>query len=142
MAKNKAAQLSPGRVGEADMIVDECHTALHMGSGRLPVLATPAMVALMEAAAQQAVDAALSSEMLTIGTYLEVHHYGATPVGAHVVAVAELTAVDGRTLTFQIRAYEGKELIGEGVHRRALTSIAGFNRLLRQKTALSECGNS
>jgi len=129
----KMAGLKSGLIGSAEIIVAEQHTAVAMGSGRMPVLASPSMIALMESAAQNAVDSHLPDEHMTIGTHLDVHHYGATPTGSRVVATAELISVDGRNLVFKVVAHDAKELIGEGVHRRAMSSVAGFNRLLQQK---------
>jgi predicted thioesterase len=128
-----ATELRVGLIGKAELIVAEQHTAAVMGSGRMPVLATPAMVVLMEAAAQNAVDKLLTSGYQTVGTHLNVHHYGATPTGMCVVATAELTAVEGRNLTFQMAVHDEKELVGEGSHLRTITSFASFNRLLQQK---------
>jgi len=128
-----AVRLRPGLIGTAEIIVAEQHTAAAMGSGRMPVLATPSMIALMEAAAQNAVDRYLPDGHMTIGTHLDVHHHGATTMGARVVATAELVSVDGRNLVFSVVAHDAKELIGEGVHRRTQSSVVGFNRLLQQK---------
>lgn len=126
-------ELTRGLTGAAEIAVAEQHTAVAMGSGRLPVLATPAMIALMEAAAQNAVDGHLPDGHQTVGTHLDVHHYGATPIGARVVATAELISVEGRNLLFKVAAHDDKELIGEGVHQRTMSSLASFNRLLQQK---------
>ena len=128
-----ATELTVGLLGSAELIVAEQHTASAMGSGRMPVLATPAMVALMEAAAQNAVDKLLTSGYQTVGTRLDVYHYSSTPIGMRALAIAELTAVEGRTLTFQLVVHDDKELIGEGLHVRTITSLASFNRLLQQK---------
>ena len=131
--KNNNDSLQPGLKGSAEIAVEQQHTAVSMGSGRLPVLATPAMVALMEAAAQDAVARALPDGMQSVGIHLDIHHYGATPVGMRVVATAELMAVDGRNLDFRVVVHDEKELIGEGSHRRAVSAVASFNRLLQQK---------
>ncbi len=131
--KNNNGSLQAGLKGNAEISVGQQHTAVSMGSGRLPVLATPAMAALMEAAAQAAVDGALPDGQQSVGVHLDIHHYGATPVGMRVVATAELVAVDGRNLDFRIAVHDEKELIGEGSHRRAVSSVASFNRLLQQK---------
>jgi fluoroacetyl-CoA thioesterase len=129
----KTIELKPGLLGIAEITVTERHTAVSMGSGHMPVLATPAMIVLMEAAAQKAVDSLLPPGHQTVGTHLDVHHYGATPVGMRVVATAELTAVEGRNLVFKVEVRDDKELIGEGSHRRTISSVASFNRLLQQK---------
>ena len=127
--------LLPGLTGTAEITVAEQHTAAYLGSGRLPVLATPAMIALMETAAQRAVDGALPDGFQTVGTHLDVRHDGATPVGRRVVAKAELTAIEGRHLHFRLTAHDGKELIGEGSHERVLSATLVLERLLRQKKA-------
>ncbi len=131
--KNKETRLKPGLTGSAEITVANQHTAAAMGSGHLQVLATPAMIVLMEAAAQNAVDGLLSAGQQTVGTHLDVSHHGATPVGMRVVAKAELIAIDGRILSFRIIAHDDKELIGEGSHQRTMSSVASFNRLLRKK---------
>ena len=128
-------ELHPGLIGKAEIKVGEQHTARSMGSGRMAVLATPALVAVMEAAAQAAIDALLPAGQQTIGTRIDVRHDGATPVGAHVKATAELTEIDGRTLRFRITAQDDNEAIGEALHDRAITSTATFERLLRQKAS-------
>ncbi|RJX33231.1 MAG: hypothetical protein C4516_02220 [Oxalobacter sp.] len=125
--------LRPGLVGSAEMVVGEANTALSMGSGRLPILATPALVALMEAAAQLAIDRCLPADYLTVGVHLDIRHEGATPVGMKVVASAELIAVAGRHLRFRVTARDEKEGISEGWHERTLSSKTTFHRLLRQK---------
>ena len=129
----KSGELQPGLRGRCEMTVADADTAVSMGSGRMPVLATPAMVAWLEAAAQQAVDAALPPGHQTAGTRLDIQHHGATPVGMRVTAMAELVSVAGRNLRFRVTVHDEKELIGEGVHERVLFSVASFERLLRQK---------
>ena len=129
----KINNLRPGLIGHADMIVEDRHTAISMGSGRMSVLATPALIALMEAAAQNAVDRWLIEGEMSVGVQIAVQHEGATPVGMRVVARAEITDVAGRSLNFRVVASDEKEVIGEGVHRRTVSREASFNRLLQQK---------
>ena len=131
--KNNHA-LQPGLTGTADLVVSDSHTARNMGSGRMPVFATPAMVALMEAAAQRAVDPILSDNQQTIGTHLDIRHDGATPIGMRVEARATLAAINGRLLTFHLTVRDEREMIGEGTHQRAITNTASFERLLRRKS--------
>lgn len=131
--KNEAVGLRVGLIGRAEIIVGAQHTARSMGSGRMEVLATPTLVALMEAAAQNAVDSLLAEGEQTVGTRIDVRHEGATPVGMRVAAVAELTAVDGRNLSFRIIVNDEKEVIGDALHERALASTAVLARLLQRK---------
>ena len=107
-----------GMRGRAETVVTQENTAQAVGSGLVPVFATPHMIALMENAAVQAVQAALSADEGTVGTRLDVTHDAATPIGMKVWAEAEVTAVEGRKLTFTVRAYDEAEQVGGGTHER------------------------
>lgn len=107
-----------GLSDESTTIVNRSNTALAMGSGDLPVFATPAMVALMENAAMQAVASSLSEELTTVGAEMNVTHVKPSGVGAKIVATAKLTAIDGRKLTFHVEARDAVGIIGEGTHIR------------------------
>ena len=98
--------------------VTEERTARAMGSGSLPVYATPAMTCLMEKAATEAVEALVPEGWTTVGISLHVAHTAATPVGLTVRAEAEVTAVEGRKIIFTVRAYDEQGEIGVGSHER------------------------
>jgi fluoroacetyl-CoA thioesterase len=125
--------LKPGLSGTAEIVVGTRDTAPHVGSGKIGVLATPIMVNLMEAAALQAVERFMPAGYQTVGTHLDVKHFAATPVGLRVVARAELVRVEGRTLTFQIRAEDEREPIGEGVHERLIINVERFDVRMQRK---------
>lgn len=110
--------LTTGIKGTQEIIVTEELTAEAFGSGTLPVYATPAMISLMENTAYQSVADYLEEGCGTVGTSLEVKHVAATPVGMRVTCETELIKVDGRALTFAVRAMDECGLIGEGVHER------------------------
>lgn len=110
----------------ASMVVGNNDTALAAGSGSLLVLATPRMIALMEEAAMKCVADSLSASDTTVGTLMNVSHVKASPMGADIRAVAELTAVDGRKLSFSVKAYQDETLIGEGTHERFVVNIERF----------------
>lgn len=118
--------LSIGLKGLAETLVTEENTAAAMGSGLLPVFATPAMLALMEKAAADSVQPFLPEGQGTVGTRLEVSHLAATPIGLSVRAESELIAIDRRKLRFSVRAWAGDELIGEGEHERFIIDNARF----------------
>lgn len=126
--------LKPGLTGSATIVVGEQHTAEHMGSGRARVFASPAMIALMEAAAVDCVDGELADGQESLGVRLEVDHTAPTPVGLTVTARAELVAVDGRKLTFNVEAEDGREVIGKGRHVRVVVDSARFAQKLATKT--------
>ena len=118
--------LTVGSKGRAEALVTEDKTAAAVGSGLVPVFATPYMVALMENAAVNAVQAGLEAGQGTVGTRLEVTHDAATPVGMKVWAEAELTAVDGKKLTFTVRAFDEAGPIGGGTHERFIITVDRF----------------
>ena len=128
--------LQPGLKASVEIIVGEEHTAPHVGSGRVHVLATPVMVNLMEAAALQAVEGLLPAGHQTVGTHLDITHIAATPVGMRVKAYAELTGVDKRTLTFSVHAEDEKERIGGGIHERIVINLERFDVRMQEKLKL------
>ncbi len=134
------AGLHPGLKGSVEIIVGEEHTAPHVGSGRVRVLATPIMINLMEAAALQAVEGFLPAGHQTVGIHLDVTHVAATPVGMRVKAHAELTRVDNRTLWFRVHAEDQKERIGEGAHERIVINLAKFDLRMQDKLKLIGSG--
>ena len=115
-----------GRRGRAEAVVTPENTAQAAGSGLVPVFATPWMVALMENAAVQAVQSALAPGEGTVGTRLGVTHDAATPVGMRVWAEAEVTAVEGRKLTFAVSAFDEAGKIGGGTHERFVIQTDKF----------------
>ena len=96
--------ISVGAVGTASTVVTPENTAAAVGSGALPVFATPYMIALMENAACNAIADGLEEGQSSVGTKLDVSHDAATPVGMHVTAKAELVEVDRRRLVFRVTA--------------------------------------
>jgi fluoroacetyl-CoA thioesterase len=97
------SKLQPGLKGSAELLVGVEHTAPRVGSGRVPVLATPVMINLIEAAALAAAEHLLPAGHQSLGIHLDVRHFAATPVGMRVYATAELVGIDGRTLSFRSR---------------------------------------
>ncbi len=131
MAISTTLQL--GQTSEIEVIVDEMQTALKMGSGRRLVLATPALVALMEKASQQIIDNHVSEGWESIGTSVNVVHDSMTPIGMTVKIKAELIDFDGKEAVFKINAYDDQGQIGSGNHRRRLAKTRTLLRLLNQK---------
>ena len=115
-----------GMKGRAEDVVREENTAQAVGSGTLPVFATPAMTALMEKAAWTSLAPYLGEGESTVGTKLEITHDSATPVGMKVWAESEVTEVDGRRIVLKVAAYDERGLIGQGVHERFVIQDARF----------------
>lgn len=118
--------LETGLTHTSSLTVTEALTAKAMGSGDLPVLATPAMMALMENAAMTAVAPELPEGSTTVGGHIESSHLKPTPVCAEVKAEATLTKVDGRKLYFTVKAMQGNTVIGEGTHLRFIVDREKF----------------
>ena len=96
------SRVLPGTKGSAELVVRIEHTAPKVGSGLVPVLATPVMINLIEAAALDAAERLLPPGHQSLGTHLDIRHFAATPVGMKVRAIAELIKVEGRTLFFRV----------------------------------------
>ena len=99
-----------------ELIVSDALTAIQMGSGDMPVLATPAMMALMENAAMLAVADELPEGCTTVGGHIESSHLKPSKIGDKVTATAEVTKVDGKKIEFKVSAYFGEELLSECTH--------------------------
>lgn len=119
-------EITVGMKGEVITQVEREDTAAEVGSGSLLVYATPCMVALMEGAACEAISAALPDGQTSVGTELNIKHVSATPVGLEVRAEAQVTAVEGKVITFEVKAFDEAGLIGEGTHKRAVIQAQRF----------------
>jgi predicted thioesterase len=127
------SELQPGLTGESTRIVTEQLTAAFWGSGLVLTFATPALIALMENAAVEAVNKLLPEGQTTVGAEIAVKHLAATPLGMRVTARAELVAVEGRKLLFNVTAFDEREKIGEGMHVRYVIDRARFEDRVRKK---------
>lgn len=119
-------ELKPGLSHRSKIIVVQHLTAKAVGSGDLPVLATPAMIALMENAAMLAVAQHLAESDTTVGGFMECSHLKPTAMGDEVEAEATLVKVEGKALHFDIAAYVGEKKIGEGHHIRYIVDRDRF----------------
>jgi len=115
-----------GLTGTNTYPVAEENSAAAMGSGDLPVLATPALVAFMEHTAKESLLPYLPADATTVGTRISLAHLAPTPVGGSVRVESSLTEVRGKRLFFTLRAFDGAGLIGEGEHERCLVFSAPF----------------
>ena len=108
------------------LVVTDDVTAVKIGSGDMAVLATPAMMALMENAAMLAVADALPEGSTTVGGHIASSHLKPSKVGDIVTATAEVVKVDGKKIEFKVSAYSGDVLIGEGSHLRFVVDRERF----------------
>lgn len=119
-------EITVGMKAEVGTLAEREDTAKEVGSGDLLVYATPCMAALMEGAACEAIAGALSESQTTVGTALNIEHISATPVGLEVRAEAEVTAVEGKVITFAVHAYDEVGQIGRGTHTRVIVDTQKF----------------
>lgn len=110
----------------SELTVTDAVTAVKVGSGDMPVLATPMLMALMENAAMLAVSDALPEGCTTVGGHIESSHLKPSKVGDVVRAEAEVTKVDGKKIMFKVFAYSGDILLGEGTHLRFIVDRDKF----------------
>ncbi len=118
--------LQSGIKGAQSVVVDETRIASSVGSGDLPVFATPSMIALIEKTASESVSPYLEIGTSTVGTHLDISHTAATPVGMTVVCETELVEVDRRRLVFKVRVYDSSGDVGSGTHERFIVDSMKF----------------
>ena len=123
-----------GLKGEAVMKVAVGNTAIEVGSGSVPVFATPMLVALMENAAINALAGHLEDGQTTVGMKVDVAHTAATPIDMTITARAELVDVDGRRLRFKVTAEDDAGPAGAGTHDRFVVDQAKFMAKVQQKS--------
>ena len=119
-------EITVGMKATVESFVEREDTAREVGSGSLLVYATPCMAALMEGAACEAIAEALKDTETTVGMELNIQHTSATPVGLDVRAEAEVTAVDGKIITFAITAFDEAGEIGNAAHKRCIVNSQKF----------------
>ena len=110
----------------SELTVTDTVTAIKVGSGDMPVLSTPMMMALMENAAMLAVKDRLPEGLTTVGGHIESSHLRPSKIGDVVRAEAEVTKVDGKKIEFKVAAYSGDALLGEGTHLRFIVDREKF----------------
>ncbi len=119
-------ELKTGMTYTYSSIATPERSAKAMGSGGLPVFATPALVAMIECACYNCVKEALEEGMTTVGTALNIKHVSATPEGMNVTAECELIEIDRRRLVFKVAAFDECGKIGEGTHERFIVEVEKF----------------
>ena len=125
-------ELTPGIIAEKKRQVTENDTALHLGSGSLPVLATPAVVAWMEHCATCVINSQLQPHETSVGAAIDVLHIKASAVGEWITCCAELVAIEGRQLHFTIVATNANgESIATAKHTRVLVDVERFMAKLK-----------
>jgi predicted thioesterase len=119
---------------ERRFVVQDEHTALHIGSGSLRVLATPAMIGFMEQTARDLMAERLPAGSSSVGVLVHVSHLAPTPVGAEVTARVEVLSVEKSKVTFNVQAGDAVEMVGKGQHERVVIDEGRFLARVNAKT--------
>ncbi|MDO4203632.1 MAG: thioesterase family protein [Selenomonadaceae bacterium] len=125
---NLTEKLTIGLTKTASETVNDTNTAKTVGSGSLNVYATPMMIARMEEAAANLAEENLPAGYTSVGILMNVAHTAATPCGLNVTATAVLTKVEGKKLTFEVKAEDEAGEIGKGVHERFIVESERFQQ--------------
>jgi fluoroacetyl-CoA thioesterase len=126
MEQQSDVPFAPGTSARVELTVTDSDTAQAMGSGDVPVLATPRVLALAEAATVVVTAARMPAGMTTVGTRVELDHKAPTPIGRKVIAQAQLAKVDGRRLLFEVTVTDGSTTVAEGRVERILVDRHQF----------------
>jgi predicted thioesterase len=126
MEQQPATTLTAGLTARVELTVTDADTAQAMGSGDVPVLGTPRVLALAEAATVAATAAKLPPGSTTVGTRVELEHTAPSPVGTTVTATATLAKVDGRRLLFEVQVGAGGRTVAEARVERTLVDRQRF----------------
>jgi predicted thioesterase len=124
--------MQEGNVFESRYIVGDDDTALVVGSGDLPVLATPRLIAWMENAAMRSVAQTLGDNETTVGGKIDVSHLRPSAVGTEVIVTAVLDNAEGRKRTFSVVAKDSEGVIAEGMHVRFVVDRERFMEKLHR----------
>ena len=125
--------LSPGLLGQKELVVEEQHLASVMGNVGVEVLSTHCVVLLMELASRNAVESLLEEGQMVVGTWIGVRHLAAVPKGLKVRAESRLMEITGRKLAFDVSVYDPKEKIAEGRNELLIVSAHKFLERVKQK---------
>ena len=119
-------QIAAGLSKNQAFLVEEQHSAAHIGSGIVSVLSTPSMIAFMEITARGLLDDYLPDTHTTVGVHVDVHHLAACPVGAEVMARVAVLSVEDRRVTLSLEVWQGEKQLGHGLHERVIVDKARF----------------
>jgi predicted thioesterase len=127
--------ITPGMIREETFLVEEQHTAYHIGSGDEKVLGTPWMISFMERVSNRLIAEHLPDGLMSVGVQVDVKHLAATPMKATVQVRAEVLAVVKNRVKLLIEAWDHQDKIGEGTHLRA---VVDKERFMQRVSAKSE----
>lgn len=120
------SQLSPGLIREETFLVEEQHTAYHIGSGDERVLGTPWMISFMERVSNRLVAEHLPDGFMSVGIHVDIKHLAATPINVQIKVRAEVLEVVKNRVNLSVEAWDDHDKIGTGTHWRAVVEKERF----------------
>jgi predicted thioesterase len=126
--------ITPGMVQEETFLVEEQHTAYHIGSGDEKVLGTPWMISFMERVSNRLIAEHLPEGLMSVGVHVDVRHLAATPMEAQVQVRTEVLEVTKNKVRLSIQAWDNEDKIGEGTHLRAVVEKERFMKRVLAKS--------
>jgi len=133
--------LQLGMNREETFLVEETHSARHIGSGASRVLATPWMIAFMERNAHRLLAEKLPEAYSSVGVLVNVRHLAPTPVGSKLRVSAEVVEIDGLKVIFKVQAWDEQELVGDGMHERFVVDASRFLQRVEKKISSMRTAN-
>lgn len=122
-----------GIKGRRELVVAEEHTAKHIGSGTVLVLATPMMIALMEQTCLWSIKPYLEEGQGSVGVHVDISHDSAAPLGSTVWCESEVIEIDRRKITFKVTVYDKDGVVGHGTHQRFIIDERKFGDKMKAK---------
>lgn len=122
--------IHPTQTRQREFTVEPQHTANHIGSGSVQVLATPTMIAFMEIVSLELLQQSLPEGISSVGAHLDVRHLAPSRLGTIVKVEAEVLEVEGKKIVLAVNAWEGEKLVGSGSHTRYLIDVEKFQQKL------------
>ncbi|MBP5229954.1 MAG: thioesterase family protein [Bacteroidales bacterium] len=122
-----------GIKGKKELVVKEEHTAKHIGSGTVLVLATPMMIALMEQTCLWSIKPYLEEGQGSVGVHVDISHDSAAPLGSTVWCESEVIDIDRRKITFKVTVYDKDGVVGHGTHQRFIIDERKFGDKMKTK---------
>ena len=129
----KHNDIQPGIAEEETFAASEEQSARIVGSGSLPVLATPVLITTLEKISHRLLEERLPQGTSSVGISVDVQHLAPTPIGMRVRVRSQVHQVDGRRVTFSVQAWDSQELIFSGLHTRAIIDTKRFLKRVQEK---------
>lgn len=125
-----------GRIRQETFLVEEIHTAYHIGSGDEKVLSTPSMISFMEQVSNRLISDVLPEDDMSVGIQVDIKHLAPTPVNTQIRVQVEVIKIEKKRILLKVEAWDSVDKIGEGTHRRAIVDKAIFMARVKMKSSV------